>query len=237
MLQGDLDALRRIRDEIEGRLRQAYGGAPRLNYGGSYGKDTMIRESYDLDIVVYFPSTEQSSLRDIFNSVYNQLTRNGYKVQPKTVALRLPYQGGFHVDVVPGRAQDHTYRYATLYKNAGSGSTLQTSLKVHIDAVRKTGIRDCVKLMKLWRLRHDLSWSTFALEIVVGRALHGKAKSDHADCMLEVFKFIASNMQSIRLIDPANSNNEIEISYVDRAAMVAKAKHSLSVPNWGQVVW
>jgi hypothetical protein len=237
MLQSEVDTLRRLRDEIEGKLRQAYGSSPRFYYGGSFGKDTMIRASYDLDIVIYFPSTEQSSLRDIFSSVRNQLTRDGYKVQPKTVALRLPYQGGFHVDVVPGRAQDHTYQYATLYKNEGLGSTLQTSLKVHIDAVRKTGIRDIVKLMKLWRLRHGLSWSTFALEITVRRALDGRSKADLGVAMHDVFNFIVGNLQSSRLVDPANSNNEIEMSYGDRAAAVSKAAQSLSAPYWENIVW
>jgi len=99
-------------------------------------------------------------------------------VHPKTVALRLPYEGGFHIDVVPGRAQDATFRYATLFKNVNPPSTLQTSLKVHIDMVRKTGIRDTVKLMKLWRFRRRLYWSTLALEIAVAQALQGRDKTD-----------------------------------------------------------
>ena len=57
-------------------------------------------------------------------------------------------------------------------------STLQTSLKVHIDMVRKTGIRDTVKLMKLWRFRRRLYWSTLALEIAVAQALQGRDKTD-----------------------------------------------------------
>jgi hypothetical protein len=237
MRQTEVDPLRRLRDEIEGKLRQAYGNAPRFYYGGSFGKDTMIRASYDLDIVIYFPSAERASLQDIFNDVHSKLTQNSYKVQPKTVALRLPYEGGFHVDVVPGRAQDHTYQYATLFKNVGSGSTLQTSLKVHIDSVRKTGIRDIVKLMKLWRLRHGLAWSTFALEITVGRALYGRPKTDFGVAMQEVLGFIVGNLQGIRIIDPANSNNEIEMSQADRIAVIAKATASRNAVNWSQIIW
>jgi hypothetical protein len=233
----EVDLLRGVRDEIEAKLRQAYGGAPRFYYGGSFGKDTMIRASYDLDIVIYFPSTERAPLREIFNGVHGQLTGNGYKVQTKTVALRLPYQEGFHVDVVPGRAQDNTYRYSTLYKNEGAGSTLQTSLKLHIDAVRKTGIRDVVKLMKLWRLRHDLSWSTFSLEIAVARALKGRSKDDLGVAMREVFNFLVEHFHGTRLVDPANSNNVVEMSFGSRAAVVSKAAQSLTAPYWGNVVW
>jgi hypothetical protein len=237
MPQGELATLRRLRDEIEGKLRSAYGSGPRCYYGGSFGKNTMIRVSYDLDIVIYFPSTERASLRDIFNDVHGELTRNGYVVQPKTVALRLPYEEGFHIDVVPGRAQDSAYQYATLYKNVGLGSTLQTSLKVHIDAIRKTGVRDIIKLMKLWRVRHSLSWSTFALEITAQRALDGRSKADLDAAMLAVFDFVAGNLQRIRLVDPANTNNEIEMSLSERNAVVAKARQSLNAPDWAQIIW
>lgn len=237
MLQKDVAVLQQLRDKIAGDLRQSFGTAPHFYYAGSYGKDTMIRESFDLDIVIYFPSTTSASLKDIFTSVHTELVRNGYTVQPKTVALRLAYQGGFHVDVVPGKAQDSTFNFATLFKNEGGGSTLQTSLKVHIDAVRKTGIRECVKLMKLWRLRHKLSWPTFAVEIVVARALNGKRKDDHAACMREVFNFLVGNIMGARLVDPANTNNVVEMSVADRQAVAQKAAAALHASYWSDIVW
>src|SRR5262245_16842064 len=73
-----------------------FGNEPRFYYGGSYGKDTMIREAYDLDIVLYFPHTEGRSLRDLFVATNSALVAARYTVHPKTVALRLPYEGGFH---------------------------------------------------------------------------------------------------------------------------------------------
>lgn len=237
MRQQDVNTLQQLRDKIEKDLRKSYGSAPRFYYAGSYGKDTMIQALFDLDIVIYFPSSESASLRDIFSSVHAQLTAHGYTVRPRTVALRLPYEGGFHVDVVPGKAQDTTFRYATLFKNEGSGSTLQTSIKVHIDAVRTTGIRECVKLMKLWRLRHGLPLSTFALELSVERALHGMRKDDHSACILAVLKFLRDNLPSARLVDPSNSNNIIDVPGPDRKAVADQARRSLAAANWQQVVW
>jgi hypothetical protein len=230
----EIAALQQLRGEIEGRLRQAYGAAPRFYCGGSYGKGTMVRAAYDLDIVMYFPPTQREPMRDIFNHVNGTLRQHGYIVQPRTVALRLPYEGGFHVDVVPGRAQDATFRYATLYKNPNSW--LQTSLKVHIDAVRQTGIRELVQLMKLWRLRWGLSWSTFALETTVGRALRGKRKNDYAGSIATVFRYIVDNLRTARLEDPANTNNEIEMTMRERDAVVGAAESSLSA-TWEQVIY
>ncbi|MBU0596365.1 hypothetical protein KJ567_06750, partial [Candidatus Bipolaricaulota bacterium] len=46
------NALRSIRDELETVLRGKWKtGDPRFYYGGSFGKRTMIRESFDLDLV------------------------------------------------------------------------------------------------------------------------------------------------------------------------------------------
>lgn len=235
MPQQAIGTLQRLRDGIEAALRRQFGAAPRFYYGGSYGKDTMIREAYDLDIVVYFPHTDTRSLRDIFAAVNVALVSARYIVRPRTVALRLPFEGGFHIDVVPGRAQDATFRYATLFKNESPASTLQTSLKVHIDAVRKTGTRDIVKLMKLWRLRKGLAWSTFALEIAVAQALQGRHKTDYAACLQTVFDFLIASVGSMRFVAPANTNNVVEVSFGERTAIRTAAAAASSATTWGEV--
>jgi tRNA nucleotidyltransferase (CCA-adding enzyme) len=58
----DMNTLQRLRGQIEDALRSVFGSSPRFYYGGSYGKDTLIRESFDLDIVMYFPSTETRTI-------------------------------------------------------------------------------------------------------------------------------------------------------------------------------
>lgn len=228
--------MRKLRQQIEQDLRAVYGSYPRFYYAGSYGKRTMIRASFDLDIVIYFPSTERSSLRDIYNSVHITLLKAGYRVNPKTVSLQLPYEGGFHIDVVPGRAQNNNYRYATLYKN-GEDSTMQTSLKVHIETIRDSGTRPIIKLLKLWKICHSLDWKTFALEQTVIQALKGQHKSDYAVCLTKVFEFIRDNILNIRIVDPANSNNIIEVPNYMRLLLRQKAVNSLNANYWHSVVW
>jgi hypothetical protein len=235
MPRSALDSVQRLRGEVETVLRRQVGYGPRFYYGGSYGKDTMIREAYDLDIVLYFPHTEGRSLRELFAATNSALVAARYVVQPKTVALRLPYQGGFHIDVVPGRAQDATFRYATLFKNVSPPSTLQTSLKVHIDAVRRTGIRDIVKLMKLWRLRRGLTWSTFAIEIAVAQALQGRDKTDYSAALQTVFTFLTANVLGMRFVDPANSNNVIDVSASERTAIQTGAAAAAAAERWSLV--
>ncbi len=236
MLARDLATLRKLRQEIEGVLGSEYSrNNPRFYYGGSYGKKTMIREHYDLDIVIYFPSQTNCTLQIIYDSVHQTLLNSGYKVNPKTVSLQLLYENGFHIDVVPGRAQDATYQYATLYKNRKS-STMQTSLKVHIDSVRP--YREIIKLMKLWRIRRSLEWKTFAIEQTVIRALKKyKPTDDYACCLLSIFQFIQDNFTQICLVDPANSSNIIEMSQATRNAVKQAAINSLKAQDWNDVIW
>ena len=229
--------LRRLRDGIETRLRRTFGSAPRIYYGGSYGKDTMIKASFDLDIVMYLPPDDPRTLRQVFNGVHANLLKAGYAVKPKTVSLQLGPSNVFHVDVVPGKAQDNTYYYATLYKNVGQGSTMQTSIKKHIDTVSESGARDIIKLMKLWRVRHAPFWKTFPLEQTVIRALHGRRKDDYEQCVLTVLEFIRDEVQDVRLVDPANSANVIEIPPLVRRRLKALAIGSLAAQYWRQVIW
>ncbi len=181
--ENELNQLRSLREEIEGVLRDTFGSEPRFYYAGSYGKKTMIKEAYDLDIVMYFPSTVNYSVKDIYISVLRTLVNKKYPVHPKTVAIRIPSQGGFHIDVVPGKAQDVTYYYATLYKN-GEYTTM------------------------------DLAKSTW-----------------------NVFIFIRDNIERVRLIDPANSNNEIAMPTNTRLLLKAKATSATQAQNWGQIIW
>jgi hypothetical protein len=228
--------LQHLREEIEGVLRVAYGSEPRCYYAGSFGKDTMIREAYDLDVVLSFPPTERAALRDIFRSVHGTLQSAGYVVRPRIVALRLPHEGGFHIDVVPGRAQDESFRYATLYRN-GEDTTMQTSIKAHIETIRDSGCREVIKLMKLWRLRHGLDWETFALEQTVIRALHGRHKDDLSRCLWTVLEFLRDDIATVRLLDPANSNNVIEIPPPTRSALRLAADRCLDARTWEEIIW
>lgn len=232
----ELGALRTFRDQIEAWLRADVGSLARFYYGGSFGKRTMLRESYDLDIILYFPPTENSTLRQIFDRVRRRLTQGNLVVVPRTVALRLPYVGGFHVDVVPGRAQDATFRYATLFKNQELPSTLQTSVKIHIESVKDAGLSDTVRLAKLWRLRHRLDVDTFPLEIAVQNAMRGVRRDDLGHAMHTVLQYLAKSFLRATLIDPANTANIIEPSVATRFAAATQAERSLGETNWNQII-
>jgi len=187
---------------------------------------------------MYFPSSDNRTLGQLYNGVFQVLSQTGYTIRPKTVALQLPYQGGFHIDVVPGKAQDATYYWATLFKNTTPSSTMQTSIKKHIDTVSESGCREIIKIMKLWRVRHGLEWKSITLEQTVVRAMYRKRRDDLGTAIWEnVLPFIRDNILSIRLEDPANSNNVFDISPRERGVLRQAAVESLGQRHWERIVW
>jgi len=239
----DLDRLKRIRDQIRSDLKPINQYNPRFYNGGSYGKKTMIREAFDLDLVIYFPHTDSRSLKDIYTSVYDSLARAGYKMTPRQIALTLqvpnnPFPNqNFHVDVVTGKALDEKFDSAYLYEIL-TEKRRRASLKMHIDNVRE--VREVIKLMKLWILRHSLDWKTFPMEQTVVRALKNKNTADLGQCMEKVLLYIKSSVNQLRLIDPANSNNPIEIPEKTRRAIEQAANRSfdaLQTDDWKSIVW
>ncbi len=227
-------ALINLRVQIERVLRAQYGTGPKIYYAGSYGKKTLIKDNYDLDILIYFPPEVTATLKEIYSSVLNTLTNANYIVKKKNVALRLPYEGGFSIDVVPGKAQDNTYYWATLYKSEAD-TTQQTSIKKHIDFIKP--VRNTIKLMKVWRLRKGIDWKTFAMEITIARALSGLSKGNYETNLINVFKYVRDNIQTIKIVDPANTNNEIYVSSSNRMLLKNAATDALAATYWSDIIW
>ncbi len=90
LTQNQIENLENQRDAIIGVLIDEIGGNPIKYIGGSYAKGTMIQASYDLDIVLYWPSDYQLSLQDLYTEVGSVLQRNGHRPHSKKL------DGKFH---------------------------------------------------------------------------------------------------------------------------------------------
>jgi hypothetical protein len=205
----ELEDLRKHREDVEKVLRAKYTNpAPTIRYGGSKAKGTIIRESYDLDIICYFENDDTSAgetLEDIYNNVAKTLEKD-YFVERKTSALRLKTKEkvDFHIDVVPGRFTDEKKEDAFLYISTGEKKRLKTNLQVHIDHVKNSGVIDALRLVKLWRVRNSLSVRNFALELMAIDLLATKKKSPLADQLEHFFREVVAKADTITVKDPAN---------------------------------
>ncbi len=208
--QNELDKLNNIfNDIIQKHLQPIHQHKPTIYKGGSCAKRTLTKPSYDLDIVIYFPKTIKNSVEEIYNYVLDTL-KKGHKIKAYGVAIQFEYKG-IDIDVVPGKCIDDNF--ANLY-NSKDDKKVRTSLKEHIGNVKD--VRSMIKLMKIWRLNHSLNWHKLAMEQTVVKALENKSKNDFGICFETILLYIKSNILNVKFIDPANSNNPINVSSKER---------------------
>lgn len=205
----ELKSLRDHRDMIETTLRNHFGSLPTIRYGGSHAKGTLIKDSYDLDIICYFSRDDTSAgdtLKEIYEKVSQILSEEWY-VEKKTSALRVQSKErvDFHIDVVPGRFINEKGYDTFLYCANGDKERLLTNIQKHIDHVKDSGVTDVIRLIKLWRSRNGVSLKTFALELLVIEILSGAKSGSLDDKMKTVLQVLADDTKSLSIKDPANS--------------------------------
>ena len=209
----EIKALQKHRAEVEKVIRDNFKDtAVTIRYAGSKAKGTMDKESYDLDIVSYVSSgdnTAGESLEAIYDNHKKTLSKN-YLVEAKGSALRLKGCGAdnlgvdFHIDVVPGRFTDDTKTDAYLYQSSGDKKRLKTNLDVHLDYVRESGVIDAIRLAKLWKVRNGLLVRTFVLELAVIKLLEGHKKESISKQLEHFFTELRDHSTGICVEDPAN---------------------------------
>lgn len=210
----EMKALREERKKVEGILRIRFGYSATIKYGGSKAKGTMDKESYDLDIIQYFPHDDTSAgetLEEIYNNTRDALS-DDYVVEPKGSALRLTEKNPdftgkrkyTHVDVVPGRYIEGSDGDVFLYRSTGEKKRLKTNLDIHIEHVKDSGVVDAIRLEKLWRVRNQVGIKNFALDLLTIELLKKKKHLSLADQLVHVWTEFRDHSDSLCIEDPAN---------------------------------
>ena len=217
-LADDSAALKELtahRKDVEALLRNAFpDSSPAIRYGGSKAKGTLIKESYDLDIVCYLPhddTTVGETLEDVYNNVAAALEKD-YSVERKRSALRLRDKDmvDFHIDVVPGRFTDDSKTDCFLHQENGEKCRLKTNLQVHIDTVRDSGVLDAIRLLKLWKVRKVLDVKQFVFEMLIIDRLSGQKNKSLTDQLIHVWTEFRDLDRPPKVDDPANpSGNDL----------------------------
>lgn len=232
----ELKALRAHRADVDALLRKEFGSKLIIKYGGSKAKNTMIRDSYDLDVICYFESDSTSggaTLKDIYDNVKTALQAD-YTVAPKKSALRLKASKGredFHIDVVPGRYTDEKKEDAYLYQNVEGKERLKTNLQTHIDHVKGSGNTDVISILKLLSHTYSLSVKTFVLELAVIEVLDDSKLTELTERVKAVLEKFRDDIDGVSVSDPANGNNDLSALWSDevRKELARIAKQVLSI--------
>ena len=235
----ELKALQTHRSDVEKLIRDNFKNtALTIRYAGSKAKGTMNKESYDLDIVSYVASGDNTAGETLENIYENHKKALGkkYIVEPKGSALRIkgcdPVNLGvdFHIDVVPGRFTDDTKTDAYLYQSGGDKTRLKTNLDVHLDHVRNSGVIDAIRIAKLWRVRNGLPVRTFVLELAVIKLLKYQKTKCLSAQMEHFWTELRDNPANLCIEDPANPNgNDLSKCLDDnlKSQLASAAKRTL----------
>lgn len=235
LTNNQLENMEQLKKKVKNQL-SSLDGDPKFYDGGSLAKGTIISESYDLDVVIYWPKNTKYTLQGISEGVGNHLKKYWTNVYDKTVAWVVPFEGNFHIDVVPGRAIDPNFYEANLYR-MDNGKPLHTSLKKHVKFIRQKRRIEVIKLVKLWKVRRNLPFKTFILENIVIMACKTMTRDKIEPQLIQTFQFIYDNIGHISLNDPANPNNIITDGFTtgQRNAIRNEAKRAIDAKSWSEV--
>lgn len=204
---------------------------------GSFKKRTANISNYDLDIILPMRRNGFSSLREMYEYVFDALGRTfGNDViirkQTKAIALIFSVDGyDIYFDVVPGREIGNYLdgHELNLYIRPDWIWERGSSFKVNIHSQRSITVnqpeaRKAVRLLKLYRDRNQLNLPTIIIEQCVAKAMseevfgvYRSLTENFVNCM----DYIATKLNHVAIVDLANTNNNLnnKISDFDRRSI------------------
>lgn len=216
-LQADGQEMKALNEEkirVENLILKEFKDSnPTIKIAGSIAKGSALKDSYDLDICVYFPKEDSEDCGETLKEIYEKVKaclEKEYRIVTKPVALRLesnsPSTKGVycHIDVVPGRFVDGSDGDCFLHITNGDKKYFKTNLKVHLEYIKNSGMIDQIKLLKLWRSRSGLSVRTFILELLVVKILKASKATTLQDYLIEFWTELRDNIDTVTIEDPAN---------------------------------
>ena len=204
---------------------------------GSRAKGTAIDLSADLDLFISLSSTTGNSLSEIYNSLYNWVTSKGIDARKQNVSIGVTFNGK-KVDLVPGKRQDQFGNDHSLYKRK-SNSWTKTNIDTHISKVIQSGRRNEILALKIWRENHKIEFPSIFLETITINALSGRSKITTAENFLFMLRYIKESICTVRVLDPANTNNILsdELTLYEKMLVANQAEKSLSEKYWENIIW
>ncbi len=210
-----LTQLKEVRQKIVEYIQAAFGADITPFNSGSMAKGTATKAS-DLDIAICFRQDYPKSVKKIYELVHEVLEREfrqPQQVVKRRVALKVELND-ILVDVLPCKKIDDTH--ITMY-NVMQRRRQRGSIKIHVDNARQ--YNQIIKLMKIWRNKHNIKkvgqqkFSGFALEQLVIRALNRKPTLNYEDGFIAVLLYIKCCINTIKLVDPANPENLLNMPF------------------------
>ena len=205
---------------------------------GSYSKGTAIRGSTDIDIFISLNSSLNLTLKQIYDNLYEHCLNLRYQPKKQNVSIGVKWQGR-SVDLVPAKRQHSIFNLDHSLYVSRKKTWQQTNVTKQIEVVSNSGFQNEIKLIKIWRDIHRLDFLSFYIELFVIEVLKNSWYSTLNQRVLLILQKLASDIESKRIEDPANSANILsgDYSWTEKNRIATAAKSSLSKTNWNQIIW
>lgn len=197
---------------------------------GSYAKHDAVNIKFDLDVCQPFKRDSFDTLEkmadavfDYFNNEFEDDDLLKYETRKQRVSTGITFNvdgDEIQMDIVSGREllkDDYSetnrinlYVRPKLFEEA---SSTQTNIQKHIDLIKgKDAERKVIRLLKIWKVnKNKKKVKSFLVELITIKAFDNCSDipSDLWGKLKMVMEYIRDNITTIRLEDPANSNNVV----------------------------
>ena len=218
-----------------------------MQKSGSKAKGDAIKGKSDIDIFVSITDRNNNyTVKQYYEDLYLFLKPYFYNntIRKQNVSIGVTY-AGCNIDITPGKLVNHqNYVYGSnyydhyIYSRKNDHNTL-TNIQKHIDMVKNSGLSKEMMILKIWKNCHNLELPSIAIEIITCEVL----KNNHRSYSLynnvkKVLESLRDTITTRRIIDPANSNNNIAdtMTAQEKEQIRRTAIQSLSYDN-GDVVY
>jgi hypothetical protein len=77
------------------------------------------------------------------------------------------------------------------------------------------------------------------LELIVLRALKNHRTDNIANNVFTVLKFIGTELHTVSIVDPSNTNNILtdDLTRAEKGVIVNKAQSSVAAQYWSEIIW
>lgn len=204
---------------------------------GSYAKATRILGGTDIDILISLSYRTPRDASQLYEHFFLWLKRHDFKPRRHPVSIAITHQG-LEVHLLPARQEHASSAKHQLYATERRRVTT-TNLSAHVKFV--TGSRRTVeiKVIKLWRMLHELRFPSFYLELAVIDALRQRPYDLLAGNIEVALRYLADVFPGVPFRDPANPDNRVSDDLLEheKLAIADAARRTLLLSDWSKVIW
>jgi hypothetical protein len=213
---------------------------------GSRAKGTAISLASDIDYMVSLSNNcnaNNGGMKGIYDSLFATLRASYPTARKQNVSIRIKI-GGLEVDITPARKQLGNTNDHNLYVSK-LGTWKQTNIQKHINDVSKSGRKNEIMLLKIWRELNGLEFPSVYVEyLITDYILLGKplGLDSLASNFLHVLKELSKdvvNPLDRQIVDPASSTNILSdlLTPAEKVAIKSAAKRSTKETTWAKIIW